>query len=120
MTLELLKDGPLLVFMVVCTLEVQLFWNTISLYHNSMNFYEKWNKNPIFKLIWSKNLTHKIILNTLIFNFLTSSWGHTKLFSVLNKNYRSHIYTGFEINACLRLAEIASGKLFFGLTCPTG
>ena len=27
--------------------------------------------------------------------------------------------TGFEINACLRQAEIASGKLFFSLTCST-
>ena len=31
-----------------------------------------------------------------------------------------HAITGFEINACPRQAEIASGKLFFGLTCPTG
>ena len=28
--------------------------------------------------------------------------------------------TGFEINACPRPAEIASDKLVFVLTCPTG
>ena len=32
----------------------------------------------------------------------------------------SNNITGFEINACPRQAEIASGKLFYGLTCPTG
>ena len=30
------------------------------------------------------------------------------------------LYTGFEINACPRQAEIALSKLFFDLTCPTG
>ena len=30
------------------------------------------------------------------------------------------VKAGFEINACPRQVEIASGKLFFGLTCPAG
>ena len=29
-------------------------------------------------------------------------------------------FTGFEINACPRQAEMASDQLFYGLTCPTG
>ena len=32
----------------------------------------------------------------------------------------THARPGFEINVCPSQAEIASGKLFFGLTCPTG
>ena len=32
----------------------------------------------------------------------------------------THARPGFEINTCQRQAEIASGKLFFSLTCLTG